>query len=79
MTTIHIPPAALEAGLREYYVVLGMGGTLSDALRAAFVAMVEAWPGMRNDWTSAFADEVALILPLTQTQGAAAPLEDGDD
>ena len=64
MTDIHIPPAALGAGLREYYVVLGMGGTLSDALRAAFVAMVEAWPGFHIGAKATIAPYV--ILPLTE-------------
>lgn len=66
---IHIPPAALEAGARaigeETYI--SNKETQKDAARAAFVAMVEAWPGM-HEWS--FSDNrgtfPALILPLTE-------------
>ena len=65
MSEITIPPAALEAGARAYrtqhYTV-----THEDAIRAAFLAMIEAWPG-------AYGSPQEQILPLAQAQ------EDGDD
>lgn len=73
---IHIPPAALDAGARAYrtqhYTV-----SHEDAIRAAFVAMVSAWPGVSakqaNEHVALFNSQPALILPLTQTQ------ENGDE
>jgi len=72
MTDITIPPAALEAGARaigeETYV--GNKQTLRDAARAAFLAMIEAWPeakrvkGYFTHDTDYY--EPAFILPLTE-------------
>ena len=81
---IHIPPAALEAGARAladaYYRNCSDGRlTLSDTddtpedwyaeARAAFLAMVEAWPGSyslaEND-SAEIRGVAAIILPLTQ-------------
>jgi len=64
---IRIPPAALEAGARaigeETYI--SNKETQKAAARAAFEAMVEAWPGM---WTGPMelGDGNMLILPLTE-------------
>ena len=57
MIDIHIPPAALEAGAVMIYAADHSGQRLADAseltrriyieaARAAFEAMVAAWPGM---------------------------------
>ena len=58
---MNIPPAALEAGARaigeETYV--GNKETLRDAARAAFLAIVDAWPGMQHD-------NYVIVLPLTE-------------
>lgn len=82
MTNIHIPPAALEAGARAladaYYRNCSDGRlTLSDTddtpedwyaeARAAFEAMVEAWPGMyRADWNDKNELDPVIILPLME-------------
>ena len=78
---IHIPPAALEAGARAladaYYRNCSDGRlTLSDTddtpedwyaeARAAFVAMVEAWPGMATYSAGINGPYPYLILPLTE-------------
>lgn len=62
---ITIPAAALEAGARvicnaENPVTMGEARALA---RAAFLAMIEAWPGMSNMPTLA---SPRIILPLTQ-------------
>lgn len=60
MTDIIIPPAALEAGAREITFALMHAVDEDHALpltdderaelaRAAFLAMLEAWPGMQHD------------------------------
>lgn len=80
MTTIHIPPAALEAGARVIYQnwhrdsadLLPPWELLAaeyrtrwlDQARAAFEAMVEAWPGARVDDTFRWLSEAAIILPM---------------
>lgn len=71
MTDIHIPPEALEAGARELLRECNLQSVIvcRDAARAAFTAMVEAWPGM---WVLHQTDEDYipprhdLILPLTE-------------
>ena len=49
-SSITIPPEALEAGCSAYTAVIYRGnGTQAEfreAIRAAFLAIVEAWPGM---------------------------------
>lgn len=79
MIDIHIPPAALEAGARASATRLGVDwdkcaefvrhGWREDA-RAAFVAMVEAWPGMHtHEWQRPWLGGMSgtdLILPLTE-------------
>lgn len=66
MTDITIPPAALEAGCSAYTAVIYRGnGTQAEfreAIRAAFVAMVAAWPNMQQR----IHIEQAIILPLPQ-------------
>ena len=68
MTTITIPPEALEAGARaigeETYV--GNKETLRDAARAAFLAMLEAWPGMAAYSAGTNGPYPYIILPLTE-------------
>lgn len=55
MITIHIPPAALEAGaraIREFYSdepVAVCDGVAYKAARAAFLVMVKAWPGVMTE------------------------------
>lgn len=62
MNNIHIPPAALEAGARA--VIQYRNSAMSEAgiARAAFLAMVEAWPGCEKDDLG----PAYLILPLTE-------------
>ena len=60
MTDITIPPEALEAGtdiIRDYR----KAGVTSDKIaRAAFLAMLGAWPGMH------FIGNIGVHLPLTE-------------
>lgn len=78
MTDITIPPEALEAGARVLHANLELfedlpWEDLSDAdqdeyreqIRAAFLAMINAWPGM---FTYKYHDDktTALILPLAE-------------
>lgn len=68
MSDITIPPAALEAGVKAFAEAEENAYTThAEDLRAAFLAIVEAWPGME------FAEGVYcgqpyndLILPLTE-------------
>lgn len=74
MTDIHIPPAALEAG-RKAFTEAMLTVPQPDPIRAAFVAMVEAWEGMHME------DESApwvprLILPLAAPSGAITEKQD---
>ena len=78
MSNITIPPAALEAGVRTLCNEqrLFWHGLTTDAqdiirgeARAAFLAMIEAWPGMRISWLAS--DDGAIVLPL--------PAEANDD
>ena len=75
MTKIHIPPAALEAGaraiaesLRTARLTLESEDGYKPEARAAFVAMVEAWPGMHtHEWQRPWLGGMSgidLILPL---------------
>lgn len=75
MSSINIPPAALEAGCSAYTAAIYKGnGThaeFREAIRAAFEAMVEAWPGMahyRGGWEPVIHNnrKPHLILPLTE-------------
>jgi hypothetical protein len=65
MTDITIPPAALEAGA-EVFLECDRSPACSfeDALRAAFLAMLRAWEGMRISWLAS--NDGAIVLPLPQ-------------
>lgn len=73
MTDIIIPFAALEAGtdiIRDYRKA---GATSDQIARAAFLAMIEAWPGMLADGDLAPGENGpplhlvnVIILPLTE-------------
>ena len=74
MSDITIPPAALEAGAKALCAKAGYAWTVTpdvhahwrEQARAAFLAMIEAWPGMEvhnfDGWTHA----EGLVLPLTE-------------
>ena len=69
---IEIPPAALEAGARALWPKWDEGDewgkqcAMRDA-RAACLAMLEAWPGMREGFgTDNQGHYDTIILPLTE-------------
>lgn len=68
MSNITIPPEALEAGtdiIRDYR----KAGVTSDQIaRAAFLAMLTAWPGMHlgAPWVIGVPNATSIILPLEQ-------------
>ena len=73
MSNILIPPAALEAGARAfigYGVDAAVWDHLGDAYKiqlqkemsAAFLAVIEAWEGMRFSWLAL--NDGAIVLPL---------------
>ena len=73
MTDITIPPAALEAGARtlcneQRLFWHGLTTQAQDIIRgearAAFRAMLEAWPEMRISWLSS--NDGAIVLPLPE-------------
>ena len=81
MRVITIPPDALEAGARAMKEAVGAESLDASEerayrlmARAAFLAMIEAWPGMsqlaEND-SASIREMAALILPL--------PAEASDD
>lgn len=73
---IIIPPAALEAGARAITMALILAveedcralaltdDERAELARAAFFAIVEAWPGMRIDDTYRWLSNAAIILPM---------------
>lgn len=66
MSDVTIPPEARKAGAIAEANARLMGRTSEDTARAAFLAIVEAWPGME---TGLFAkgerdNVLAIILPL---------------
>ena len=67
MTDITIPPAALDAGYAAWWKSIKSGAMNERALRAAFLAMIENWPGM---WVEQLyplpVDTQGVILPLPQ-------------
>ena len=68
MTDITIPPEALEAGALAYRAQ-HISVSHEDAIRAAFLAMLKAWPGMKlTPWWefTTHKRRVDLILPLPQ-------------
>lgn len=70
MTKIHIPPTALENGCSAYTAAIYRGnGTQAEfreAIRAAFLAIVENWEGMRMMVDIDTGDDAAIKLPLTE-------------
>lgn len=68
MTNITIPPAALEAGAEIIEKYRISGWTDKMVARTAFLAMIEAWPGMFP--YSMGQPQIVLPLPLAQTQEA---------
>ena len=73
MSNITIPPAALEAGVRtlcneQRLFWHGLTTEAQDIIRgearAAFLAMIEAWPGMGFKMNGAM--RTFYILPLTE-------------
>jgi len=69
MPDITIPPAALEAGARAIAVDGGIADPewrfYKEAARAAFLAMLEAWPGMYTRADEPDRSDTAIILPLS--------------
>ena len=71
-----IPPAALEAGARAITMALILAveedcralaltdDERTELARAACLAMIEAWPGMRISWLAS--NDGAIVLPLTE-------------
>lgn len=70
MTKISIPPAALEKGCGAYTAVIYRGnGTQAEfreAISAAFLAMLEAWPGAEEHNFDGWTYAEGLVLPLTE-------------
>lgn len=67
MTDITIPPEALEAGMRVMQNNLFCNLTDAEHLsRAAFLAMIEAWPGKDIVGYGPPFYGIDLILPLPQ-------------
>ena len=69
MTEITIPPAALDAGaraieksLKTARITLESEDGYKPEARAACLAMIEAWPGMRISWLAL--NDGAIVLPL---------------
>ena len=70
MTHITIPAAAIEAVTD---LVLAGGFRLHpDEARAAFLAMIEAWPGASRESDQLGGNWHRLILPLTENPDAEA-------
>jgi hypothetical protein len=60
---MNIPAAALEAGFNALAEGEENAYTTRDEdLAAAFLAMIEAWPGMRISWLAS--NDGAIVLPL---------------
>ena len=76
---ITIPPAALEAGARAITMALIFAveedcralaltdDERTELARAACLAMIEAWPGMRVSWLAS--NDGAIVLPLPTEAG----------
>lgn len=65
MTTITIPPEAAKALADAVYELTGEGIDMAEA-RAAFLAMVEKWPGKDIAGYGPPFYGIDLILPLPQ-------------
>ena len=73
---MNIPAAALEAGARAITMALILAveedcralaltdDERTELARAAFLAMIEAWEGMRISWLAS--NDGAIVLPLTE-------------
>jgi hypothetical protein len=62
-----IPGEVVEAALWAYnYASRDCYTAEEQDIATAIAAALNAWPGARKDWTTALADEVALILPFPQ-------------
>jgi hypothetical protein len=60
---MNIPAAALEAGVKAFAEAEANDYTTRDEdLAAAFLAMIEAWEGMRISWLAL--NDGAIVLPL---------------
>jgi hypothetical protein len=71
---MNIPAAALEAGAKAITMALILAveddcralaltdDERAELARAAFLAMIEAWPGMRISWLAS--NDGAIVLPL---------------
>ena len=78
---MNIPPAALEAGARAITMALIFAveedcralaltdDERTELSRAACLAMIEAWPGMRVSWLAS--NDGAIVLPLPTEASAA--------
>ena len=73
MAKITIPPEALEAGaraieksLRTARITLESEDGYKPEARAAFLAMLEAWPGMTLHQQDINAEYSYFVLPLLQ-------------
>ena len=66
MITVDQIPADVKKAMRAAWARRNNSDAPEKHMADLAVAALNAWPGMRKDWTSAFADEVALILPLTE-------------
>ena len=64
MTNIIIPPAALERGTEVVRAWRRAGVKSENIARAAFLAMIEAWEGLRISWLAL--NDGAIVLPLPQ-------------
>ena len=63
--SITIPPAALERGTEVVRAWRRAGVKSENIARAAFLAMIEAWPGVRHyPDMEVFASKARIILPL---------------
>ena len=78
---MNIPAAALEAGARAITMALILAveddcralaltdDERAELARAAFLAMIEAWEGMRISWLAS--NDGAIVLPLPTEASAA--------
>tara|TARA_R110000868_G_scaffold95713_4_gene263074 strand:+ start:2348 stop:2581 length:234 start_codon:yes stop_codon:yes gene_type:complete len=77
MGDITIPRAALEAGITAFAEAeVNDYTSQAEDLRAAFLAMLSAWPGMHiHEWQRPWLGGMSgsdLILPLTENPNAEA-------
>lgn len=63
---IKIPPAALERGTEVVHAWRRAGVKSENIARAAFLAMLEAWPGMAAYSAGTNGPYPYIILPLPQ-------------